>query len=79
SYQVEVYQTVNAKGYPNSVAYQNSQLSAVKQFLQYLTNDGYIVSNPARDIQYAKQPQRLPSGILSASEARKILQAPDTK
>ncbi|CAB1058842.1 hypothetical protein D1BOALGB6SA_3600, partial [Olavius sp. associated proteobacterium Delta 1] len=32
SYQVEVYQTVNAKGYPNSVAYQNSQLSAVKQF-----------------------------------------------
>ncbi|CAB1059874.1 hypothetical protein D1BOALGB6SA_4639, partial [Olavius sp. associated proteobacterium Delta 1] len=32
-----------------------------------------------RDIQYAKQPQRLPSGILSASEARKILQAPDTK
>ena len=78
-YQIEVYQTVNAKGYPNSVAYQNSQLSAVKQFLQFLVDAGYIVSNPARDIQYAKQPQRLPRGILSASEARKIMQAPDTK
>ncbi|CAB1057701.1 hypothetical protein D1BOALGB6SA_2454, partial [Olavius sp. associated proteobacterium Delta 1] len=78
-YQIEVYQTVNAKGYPNTVAYQNSMLSAVRQFLQFLVEDAYIVSNPSRDIQYAKQPQRLPSGILSASEARKILQAPDTK
>jgi integrase/recombinase XerD len=78
-YQIEVYQAVNAKGYPNSVAYQNSQLSAVKQFLQFLVDAGYIVSNPARDIAYAKQPQRLPRGILSASEARKIMQAPDTK
>ena len=32
NYQIEVYQAVNAKGYPNTVAYQNSQLSAVKQF-----------------------------------------------
>ncbi len=48
-HQIEVYQTVNAKGYPNSVAYQNSMLGAVKQFLQFLVDAGYIVSNPARD------------------------------
>ncbi len=79
NYQIEVYQTVNAKGYPNTVAYQNSIMGSVKQFLQFLVDAGYIVSNPARDIQYARQPQRLPRGILSASEARKIMQAPDTK
>jgi integrase/recombinase XerD len=78
-YQVEVYQTVNAKGYPNSVSYQNSMMGAVKQFLEYLKDAGYLMSNPARDIQYAKQPQRLPRGILNPSEARKIMQAPDTK
>ena len=37
-YQIEVYQTVNAKGYPNSVSYQNSMLGAVKQFLEFLTS-----------------------------------------
>ena len=78
-YQVEVYQTLNTRGYPNSVAYQNSMMGAVKQFLQFLTDAGYKVSNPARDIQYAKQPQRLPRSILTPSEARKMMQAPDTK
>ncbi|MCP3922340.1 MAG: tyrosine-type recombinase/integrase, partial [Desulfobacterales bacterium] len=78
-YQIEIYQTINAKGWPNSAAYQNSMMCAVKQFLKYLSESGYMVSNPARDIQYAKQPKTLPRGILSTSESRKIMQAPDTK
>ena len=68
-YRIEVYQTVNAKGYPNSIAYQNSMLCVVKQFLEYLRDTGYIVSNPARDMAYARQPKTLPGGILSPSEA----------
>ena len=35
-------------------------------------------STPAQDIVYAKEPKRLPRSILSVSEAKKILLAPDT-
>ena len=35
------------------------------------------MSDPARDIQYAKIPKALPKGILSPAEARKIIHAPD--
>jgi len=79
AYQIELYQCINKKGAPNTVSYQNNMLSAVKQFMQFLHERDYIVSDPARDIQYAKQPQRLPRSILTLSEARKIIHAPDTK
>ncbi|MCP4669907.1 MAG: tyrosine-type recombinase/integrase [Desulfobacula sp.] len=79
AYQVEVYLTLNVKGYPNSIAYQNSMLCAVKQFTAFLWEEGLIISNPGKDIQYAKLPKTLPKSILSKSESRKILNAPDTK
>jgi integrase/recombinase XerD len=79
AYQIELYQCVNKKGAPNTVSYQNNMLSAVKQFMRFLHERDYIVSDPARDIQYAKQPQRLPRSVLTPSEARKIIHAPDTK
>ncbi len=78
SYQVEIYQTVNARGRQNSVAYQNTIMSAVKQFTRFLYERDFIVSDPARDIQYAKTPKTLPRGILTPSEARRIIHAPDT-
>ena len=78
AYQVELYQTINAKGRQNSVGYQNTMMSAVRQFTRFLYERDFIVSDPARDIQYAKEPKALPRGILTPSEARKILHAPDT-
>ncbi|WP_320043082.1 site-specific integrase [uncultured Desulfobacter sp.] len=57
SYQVEIYQTVNARGRQNSVAYQNTIMSAVKQFTRFLYERDFIVSDPARDIQYAQTPK----------------------
>jgi integrase/recombinase XerD len=79
TYQVELYQCINIKGSQNTIAYQNNMLSAVKQFLRFLHQRDYIVADPARDVQYAKQPKQLPKGVLTPSEARKILHAPDTK
>jgi integrase/recombinase XerD len=78
-YQIKLYQQINYKGYPNCIRYQNSMLSVVKQFLKFLKETEYIVSNPARDIHYAKEPKTLPSSILTTSEARKIIHAPDVK
>jgi integrase/recombinase XerD len=79
SYQIELYQTINTKGQQNSVGYQNGMLSSVKQFTKFLYERDFIVSNPARDIQYGKVPKTLPKGILTPSEARKIIHTPDIK
>jgi integrase/recombinase XerD len=79
SYQTELYQSMNAKGKPNTVGHQNSMLSCVKQFTRFLYERDFLVSDPARDISYAKQPKRLPRGVLTSTEARKIIRSPDTK
>lgn len=79
TFQVELYEQINQQGRPNGVHHQNRMLSSVKRFTSYLKEYDYIVADPARDIRYAKEPKSLPRGILTASEARKILHAPDTK
>jgi integrase/recombinase XerD len=78
-YQTELYHQINNQGRPNGAGYQNSQLATVKSFTRFLREREYIVSDPARDIPYAKTPKRLPRGILTPSEARRIINAPDTK
>ncbi len=76
-YQVYQYEKTNKSGKLNSVAEQNNAIKPVKQFFRFLKEYDYIVSNPACGIAYAKEPKRLPRGVLSQSEARKILHAPD--
>ncbi len=78
TYQTGLHQTLNVKGRPNTAAYQNSMMCCVKQFTRFLYERDYLVSDPARNICYARQPKRLPRGILTPAEARKIIQAPDT-
>jgi integrase/recombinase XerD len=79
SYQIELYQMINAKGIQNSVGHQNNMMSAVRQLTRFLYERDYIVSDPARDIQYAKIPKTLPKSILTKTEARRIIHAPDIK
>ncbi len=78
-YQMSLYQSLNRKGQPNTIAYQNGLLATAKQFLKFLKENDFIVSNPGRNVDYGKEPQKLPRGVLSPAEARKILHAPDTK
>jgi len=54
-------------------------MSAVRQFTSFLYERDYIVSDPGRDIQYAKIPKTLPRSILTKTEARRIIHAPDIK
>lgn len=77
-YQMSLYQSINRKGRPNTVGYQNGLLSTAKNFTRYLKENDYIVSDPGRNVAYAKEPKRLPRGILTPAEARKIIHAPDT-
>ncbi len=78
-YQIFLYQRLNSRGRPNGIAYQNRMLSAAKNFTRFLKDNDYIVSDPGRNVAYAKEPKRLPRGVLSVSEARKIIHAPDVK
>ena len=77
-YQTELYQTINKRGRPNTVAYQNSMLTAVKGFMRFAKERDYIASDPSLDVPYAKVPKQLPRGILTNTEARRIINAPDT-
>lgn len=79
AYQVEQYQAVNRYGKPNSITYQNLLLSAVKQFTRFLKLHSYIVADPAVDVPYAKEPQKLPRSVLTVGEVRKLMRVPDTK
>jgi len=79
SYQVENYHAINSKGKPNSIMYQNMMLSSVKGFLRFLKEEGFIVSDPSRGVEYAKAPKRLPRGVMSPAEAKKVIHAPDIK
>lgn len=78
-YQIYQYERINRMGNLNTVAEQNNALKPVKHFFRYLKEYDYIVSDPASAISCAKEPKRLPRGILTQSEARKILHAPDLK
>jgi integrase/recombinase XerD len=76
-YQTELYHTINNRGRPNSVSSQNNMLATVKSFTAFLKLRDYIISDPSQDVQYAKTPKTLPRGILTKSEARRIINAPD--
>lgn len=78
-YQTELYHTINNRGRPNSVSSQNNMLATAKSFTAFLKQRDYIISDPAQDVQYAKTPKTLPRGILTKSEARRIINAPDTR
>ena len=77
-YQTWLYHAVSHRGRPYSVGYQNGMMSAVKRFTAFLKQRDYIISDPGRDIPYAKTPKTLPRSILTRSEARRIINAPDT-
>jgi integrase/recombinase XerD len=78
-YQLTLFESLNSRGQPNSISYQNRMLSAAKNFTRFLKDNDYIVSDPGGKVAYAKEPKRLPRGVLTVAEARKIIHAPDVK
>jgi integrase/recombinase XerD len=78
-YQAHLYEIINSRGEPNSVFHLNNTLKALKGFFRFLAEKNYSVSDPAKDISYARTPRRLPRSILTGPEAKKVIHAPDTK
>jgi len=78
-YQTHLYETVNSRGEPNSVFHQNNTLKAIKGLFRFLAEQNYLVSDPSRDVSYARTPKRLPRSILTGPEAKKVIHATNTK
>ncbi len=58
-----------------SVGTQAARLAAVRKFFSWLLSEQQIAYNPATTLQLPKQPQRLPRGVLTKSEARRLIEA----
>ncbi|HEX7771640.1 MAG TPA: tyrosine-type recombinase/integrase [Pyrinomonadaceae bacterium] len=54
---------------------QAARLAAVRKFFSWLLSEQQIAYNPASTLQLPKQPQRLPRGELTKTEARRLLEA----
>ena len=78
-YQAHLYEQINRNGDPIGPSCQNHVLGIVKSFFRFLRENDYLASDPSRDVTYAKVPKRLPRSILSGSEAKKVIHAPNTK
>src|ERR1051326_3322789 len=58
-----------------SVGTQANRLAAVSKFFSWLLSEQQIAYNPASTLQLPKQPQRLPRGVLTRREARRLIEA----
>jgi integrase/recombinase XerD len=58
-----------------SVGTQAARLAAVRKFFSWLLSEQQIAYNPASTLQLPKQPQRLPRGVLTKTEARRLIEA----
>jgi integrase/recombinase XerD len=63
-----------------SVGTQANRLAAVRKFFSWLLSEQQIAYNPASTLQLPKQPHRLPRGVLTKAEARRLIETtPTTK
>ena len=62
-----------------SLFMQRSCLLVVKSFTRYLVKAGRMLFNPASEIELPRLRKKLPKGILSVKEVKRLLKQPDVK
>lgn len=70
-----LYYQPTKHGAARGVGNQNTVLAAVKSFMRFLRREGILVRDPAAELEYAREPRRLPRNVLTPAEARRILEA----
>lgn len=61
-----------------SASGQNRSLSIIKGFCRFLYEEGLLIRDPGKNLQYAREPQQLPRNVLTPQEARRILESINT-
>lgn len=56
---------------------QANKLKAVKAFFRFLTEQDYLLVDPSKDLPLPKEPQRLPSQLVTEVEVEQLLLTPD--
>jgi integrase/recombinase XerD len=79
SYQSFLYAQRKPNGKPYSSGNLKNRIKALKSFFRFLYRRRYLLHDPAASIDYPRSERRLPRVILTREEARKILEAPNTK
>ncbi|MET1256643.1 site-specific tyrosine recombinase XerC [Aliikangiella maris] len=77
-YQRHLFYYRKDNGKPIAFSTQKSLLQSVKGFFKWLTQQNYLLYNPASEIQMPKAPKRLPKTILSVEQIKSIIHQPDT-
>jgi integrase/recombinase XerD len=79
AYQSALYAFRRSNGRPYAAAYQGTRLVVLKHLFRFLLRRGYLMHDPASELELPRLEKRLPRTILTPLEARKIIEAPDTK
>jgi integrase/recombinase XerD len=66
------------RGNPISLATQANALARLRTLFQFLAKENLILHDPSVNLELPKLPRSLPKGILTAREAKKILDSIDT-
>lgn len=73
-----LYYQPTRRGAVRGILNQNAVLAAIKSFFRFLKAEGCVVYDPAAGLDYARQPKSLPRNVLTAAEAKRILETVDT-
>jgi integrase/recombinase XerD len=79
AYQQHVCALRQKDGTPYSIPEQTHRIASVKKLFRFLYRRGYVLSDPSGAVEYPRPEKRLPRGILTRDEARKLVEAPDTQ
>lgn len=66
-------------GRPLSFRAQHSRLVPIRAFFKWAARANYLLYNPASELELPKLEHRLPTAVLTASEADQVLNQPDTR
>lgn len=72
-YQRHLYYYRKEDGQPLTFGSQHAMLSPIKSFFKWLTQENYLLYNPASELQLPKKPRRLPKTILHIDDIELII------
>jgi integrase/recombinase XerD len=79
AYQSDLLALRKRDGKPYSTAHRMRHVTVLKGFYGFLCRRGYLLTNAAAALEYPPVEKHLPRSILSREEAKKLVEAPDTK
>lgn len=66
-------------GRPLSWSSQIQRLIAIKMYFRWMVRQGYVLYNPAAELELPRRPQYLPQAVLTRSEVEQIINQPDVE